>query len=460
MVVDRVHQAVFSYLDALDCSGSRLVVGFSGGFDSTVLLLACQAYCKLHPDISLEALHVNHHLHPDADSWADHCVRFCMARRLPYRVVSVAVANPGVLSGLELRAREARYQAFSQVLSQVDSGLLLLAHHAHDQWETILMRLVQGTGLAGLLGMRETTAHGGVVVARPMLGLPRQDCEAYLQILGLSAIADDSNENEVFTRGFIRQHVTPVVSSRWPQVARTVSKQSRIWAQDFAAMDVCVQQILVQVTMHYFGLPYVCVKMLDHYPLAVRVVLLKSWLRAEGYRVPDHNKLITFITQAHRSRGERCPYLIQGDSMLTVDRGRVFLLPASARNHSGSEQTVVSRAGRTVLLSNLAFVWAVNAPDNASEDYCDIWHGFSLANVTDVWLRSAKSKKKLLQSLRVPWFLRGFYPALLLEKTAVGVAGKIWSQHARPFAAVLTIGLKVRKDCTAGVAAILQHSVP
>ena len=443
MVVDHIHQVVFSYLDSLDCAHSRLFVGFSGGVDSKVLLLACQAYCKSRPDVSIEAVHINHQLHPDADAWADTCVNFCLSRRLPYRVIAVDVLEPNLRSGLELRAREARHQAFAKVLSQDDSGILVLAHHAHDQWETILMRLAQGTGLSGLLGMRVASMNDGQMVVRPMLSITRQDCEEYLRVCGFTGIADSSNEDEFFTRGFIRKKLTPLVSSRWPQVAAVVSQQSRIWAQDFDAMDACVQQVLIQVMQHYHGLPYVCVEKLRHYPVAVRLVLLKSWLRAEGYSCPGHSKLAHFVAQIQVAGSSRCPCVIHAQTMLTVDRGRLFLLPVSAQDNLTSGATL--HAFDSVTLHNAVFSWRVSCPDNIQGRDNSQWEQFSLINISEVWLRSAKSKKKLLQLLRVPWFLRSFYPAYLLNKVFFGVAGKTWGREHDAFCSMLRLELKCNR---------------
>jgi hypothetical protein len=305
-----------------------------------------------------------------------------------------------------------------------------------------MMRLAQGTGLAGLLGMQMTSFYRGMMLVRPMLGLSRRDCESYLHSFGLTGITDSSNTNESFTRGFIRNRLTPAVSSRWPQFAVTLSKQSRIWSEDFSAMDACVQQVLVQVTMHYYGLPYLSVEKLQHYSVGVRVVLLKSWLRAEGYKSPNHSKLVSFVTQAQQARSDRRPHLIDGSFLMTIDRGRVFLLPVSAKDTASLG--VASRSSGAVMLANLVFVWCVKCPDNMQESYRREWDRFFLANLSSVWQRSGKSKKKLLQSLRVPWFLHGFYPVFLRDNVSVGVPGKTWIKGNKDFYSLLRVVLKVR----------------
>ena len=291
--------------------------------------------------------------------------------------------------------------------------------------------------------MRMTSVYDGQVVVRPMLSISRQDCEKYIRACGFTGIADSSNVDDFFTRGFIRKKLTPVVSSRWPKLATVVSQQSRIWAEDFDAMDACVQQILIQVMDHYHGLAYVCVEKLRHYPVAVRLVLLKSWLRAEGYRCPGHNKLADFVAQIQVARSSRCPVLIHGHTMLTVDRGRLFLLPASAK-----EQLALSTPLRTLdsfTIDNGVFSWCVHCPDNLQGRDKLQWEQFSLATLSEVWSRSGKSRKKLLQSLRVPWFLHSFYPAYLLNNVFYGVVGKTWGREYDAFFSMLRFKLQCKK---------------
>ena len=129
----------------LEAAGSRIVVAYSGGLDSTVLLHALRRVygARVH------ALHVHHGLQVDADAWVEHCLRICKEWAVPIEVARVQVSGNG--RGLEDAAREARRAAFTAHLAQGD--ILALAHHQDDQAETFLLNALRGSGSDGLSAM-------------------------------------------------------------------------------------------------------------------------------------------------------------------------------------------------------------------------------------------------------------------------------------------------------------------
>jgi tRNA(Ile)-lysidine synthase len=116
--------------------------------------------------------------------------------------------------GPEQAAREARYRIFTKIVSPGDQ--LLLAHHADDQVETFLLRLLRGAGVLGLGAMREIRPLGAGQLLRPLLGFSRAQLEEYARAQQLQWIEDESNEDERFERNYLRSRVTPVLQSRWP----------------------------------------------------------------------------------------------------------------------------------------------------------------------------------------------------------------------------------------------------
>src|SRR5690606_27771851 len=116
-------------------------LGLSGGLDSMVLLEALSQLGRIHPLPPVVAVHVHHGLHPLADRWVEHCEQQCALRNIPLHIKRVQL-KPG--ASIEAAAREARYEAFASLIGPED--VLLLAHHLDDQLETLLFRLVRGTG--------------------------------------------------------------------------------------------------------------------------------------------------------------------------------------------------------------------------------------------------------------------------------------------------------------------------
>ena len=141
----------------------RYLVAFSGGIDSSVLLHALAAGSGDHQTPIL-AIHINHGLHEDAPAWEAHCRSVAADLDVQFISQSVEVDEKSGL-GLEAAARQARYDAFRDIVEEGD--WLLSAHHEDDQAETLLLNLMRGSGLAGLAGIGALQRFARGMLARP-----------------------------------------------------------------------------------------------------------------------------------------------------------------------------------------------------------------------------------------------------------------------------------------------------
>lgn len=221
----------------------RLCVGLSGGLDSVVLLHLLHK-TRLAPGLVVSALHVHHGLSAQADEWAQFTARLCEEWSIPFSVRHVAVKPQG--DGLEAAARAARYGAFEQS----DADVLLLAHHANDQAETVLFNLLRGSGVSGLSGMPVQRMLGEKLIVRPLLGVGRAELLTYAQAHGLHWVEDESNASLAFSRNHLRHAVLPQLAKRYPSVVSTLARTAGHLAEadqlleELALIDVadCVCQ--------------------------------------------------------------------------------------------------------------------------------------------------------------------------------------------------------------------------
>jgi tRNA(Ile)-lysidine synthase len=213
---------------------TRILIAYSGGMDSHVLLHLL--WRRRGPE-SLLAVHVNHGLSPQANHWETHCRRTCDALGIACHSEQVTVV-PGP-HGLEASARDARYGVFKRQLEHGD--LLVLGHHADDQAETLLYRLLR-TGIPAGMPVARPLGRGWLL--RPLLGVPRGSLRDYAQRHHLDWIEDESNARLDFDRNYLRHRVLPVLTARWPDAVarlRRVADQSRAAAdlgRDLAAIDL------------------------------------------------------------------------------------------------------------------------------------------------------------------------------------------------------------------------------
>lgn len=223
--------------------GLPLGVAFSGGADSTALLLAC---ARRWPG-QVRALHVHHGLQSAADDFEAHCHRVCQQLDVPLRVRRVdARAAPG--DSPEAAARAARYRALHDSAREdgdVPLTHLALAQHADDQIETLLLALSRGAGLPGLAAMPACALRTGIAWHRPLLQVPGPDLRQWLMDQGQAWVEDPSNQDERYTRNRIRRVLLPALQACFPQFRATLARSAAHAAQaaqllvELAQQDLC-----------------------------------------------------------------------------------------------------------------------------------------------------------------------------------------------------------------------------
>jgi len=251
-----------------------LVVALSGGADSTAMLLAC---VKQWPG-KVNAIHVHHGLQAAADAFAQHCQQLCDQLQVPLVIERIDARHaPG--ESPEDAARRARYQAMASVLQTHWGGQLrdiVLAQHADDQVETLLLALSRGAGLPGLSAMPERAQRHGLVLHRPWLNTPGADIRDWLQATGVPWVEDPSNLNQQFTRNLIRHQLLPVLQKAFPSFRQTFARSARHSAQ--------AQQLLVtlaQLDLELVGDPPVIHRLQPLTPER-QTNVLRWWLSQRG----------------------------------------------------------------------------------------------------------------------------------------------------------------------------------
>jgi tRNA(Ile)-lysidine synthase len=192
----------------------RLTVAFSGGLDSTVLLAAL---CRLALPTPVRAAHVDHGLHPDSSTWSAHCASTAAAFGAEFVAARVTV-DRSAGHGLEAAAREARYRALGELLAPGE--WLLTAHHGDDQLETLLLRLLRGTGVRGLRGIVAFGPFAAGSLGRPLLDFTREQLRAQAVAWNLTWLEDPSNREPRHDRNYLRLQVLPALLTRWPSAAQ------------------------------------------------------------------------------------------------------------------------------------------------------------------------------------------------------------------------------------------------
>lgn len=248
--VTRVRQTMATY--QLIPSGARVVVGVSGGADSVALLhLLTQQQSEWR--VTLHIAHIDHGLREASGDDAAFVEALGARWQIPCTMVRRDVNAICAKQGwsLEDGARRIRYHCFQEVARQQSATHLALAHTADDQAETVLMRLVRGTGLLGLGAipikrqLEDLRADGrqrqaGVWLVRPLLEVWRRDLLAYLKDTHVSYREDATNTDTRFMRNRIRHELLPLLERDYnPNIKTTLTQLAEQGRWDYAYLQAC-----------------------------------------------------------------------------------------------------------------------------------------------------------------------------------------------------------------------------
>ena len=278
--------------------GLPFAVALSGGADSVALLLACT---RRWPG-QVRAVHIHHGLQPAADDFESHCRLVCAQWGVPLAVRRVQAGNaPG--QSPEDAARQARYQALSEAVHTEwpDVGDVVLAQHADDQVETLLIALSRGAGLPGLASMPSHWQRQGLNWHRPWLGVPGATLRECLRSQGQAWIEDPSNNDQKFTRNRIRTQVIPALADALPAFRETFARSAAHAAQ--------AQEVLNEVAaqdLSLIGVPP-RIQAVQQLSRARQALVLRHWLRQHHATTPSTAQLNELLGQieACTTRGHR-----------------------------------------------------------------------------------------------------------------------------------------------------------
>lgn len=401
-------------------------IALSGGLDSCVLLHGLVA---LQLPIQLRALHINHQISPNADSWQQHCADLCAQLQVPFVAVKVKVENTG--RGLEDAAREARYSVFEQHIGKGD--VLLTAHHADDQAETLLLRLMRGTGPRGLAAMARSRTLGQGILHRPLLDFTRTELETYANAQSLPWVNDESNSNDHYDRNYLRNQVMPLLRERWPAFASKWQQTAELCAANEALIEELASQDL-QLADFQSAFVGTSISLAHAQSLsqARRHNLLRLWLREQGLATPEQQHLQQIEQQLINGRQDAEAQVDWGDVSLRVYRQRIFALPLNTLPSAPNKALELNSGSSTVLQLPQGFQFSITLVETSSQRVLN-------PQLPNLHLRfrvggercrpagraHSQTLKRLLQDYGVEPWLRDSLPLVYSDNNLVAVAN-LW----------------------------------
>lgn len=275
---------------------STFIVGFSGGWDSMCLLDIMNKLSKEYGFL-LVAAHLNHNWRgKESEMEKERCLQFCEDNDITFISDTLAAGT----KASELVARELRYDFFKRCAEEFEADAILTAHTKSDNAETILYRIIKGTGLNGLEGIKQLRDLGGFKVIRPILNFSRSDIEAYCIKNELYPNNDTSNSNTKYARNNIRHNIMPAIKNINPNIENSLITLADIASGNNKVINELMENIENQITIgnkwltQNFLILNSAIKQHFVYKLLVKNELEPSFSKIQ--------ELINFITDNQKSK--------------------------------------------------------------------------------------------------------------------------------------------------------------
>jgi len=309
-----------SCLELIPDDAQRVIVAFSGGLDSTVLLHLLVAEPR---KFEIILWHFNHGLLDVAFDMQQFCIEQADRLGLEIRVEHLHLDE--VAANVEAVARHNRYAVFAQHSRAGDC--ILTAHHADDQAETFLLNALRGSGSAGLRGIaRQRVLGSGALLLRPLLDCSRSQLETYARQHELAWIDDPSNQASRFDRNYLRNQVIPLLRARWPHYQHAFATASELQSEIQDLLDEVAALDLLQIkTTASKGIATLDVAQLRLLSPGRRKNLVRYWIADAELAVLSHARMQELMHQIH-ARTDAIPEIAMPDYSIRLYDQRLFLV--------------------------------------------------------------------------------------------------------------------------------------
>ncbi len=420
----------------------RWLVAYSGGVDSHVLLHLLADLKNHNPCLpEILAVHIDHQLQTEvSQQWAEHCQSQAQLLNIPIKIYQVNI-DCSAGESLEDKARQARYQVFENLLEKDD--VLLMGHHMDDQVETLMLRLLRGSGSKGLAAMPASRVLAKGQLFRPLLAVSRNDIEVYAKHHSLNWIEDGSNQDETFDRNFLRQRLLPVLAERWPSY-----RQPLVRSAELSAESALLNTELAVLDMERLALnscsPSLSIAVLKTLSISRQKNLLRYWIEQRQLAMPSAQKLQAIIDQVIAAADDAQPLLCWSNHDCSVEvrrfKHQLFIIPALSNVDTAAcypwsvdqvlniegigelmFESVASRDDVMIKVNNSNFIGLDKGLLERGELSVSFRQGGERCKPAG--RQHSQSLKKLLQEMHVEPWLRDRIPLLYIDDELAAVVG-------------------------------------
>jgi len=411
--------------EALSPEGRNLLA-FSGGPDSSCLLWLLRQSGHAR---GLRVVHIDHGMDRGSADRARRARDLAASLGTACEVHRIDVRRHHRDGGLEAAARRARYACLRRLMNPGE--YLLTAHHADDQVETILMRLLRGSGPEGLAGMRTVRPFPPGRLGRPLLHCSREQIEGALAVAGIEALSDPANDDPTRDRNYLRRTVLPLIERRWPGYRRAVALAGRRQRLAAGALQARAAGEFNSLRRRQGnGESVLDLRAWLALGREAGLEALRHWCADAGLPPPPSARLASFREQCARAADDRQPRLEWDGARLHAWNSRIWLDTACPVPEAWTVRWHPERGAALPAGGRLALEPAPDRPFGSDWEVGPVPAGARLR------LAAGRPRQRVREGLRVDGVLRAVAEEWLdhsfAEWLADTGAGLVWHQRPRP----------------------------
>ncbi|MGP1952707.1 MAG: tRNA lysidine(34) synthetase TilS [Arsenophonus sp. ET-KM2-MAG3] len=303
-------------------SAHQILLAFSGGLDSTVLLHALVTLRQTTaPNLNIRAVYIHHGLNDTSGDWIIHCQKICLYFQVGFYSQHIHINK--TKKGIEAAARNARYQVFREIL--LPKEIIATAQHLDDQAETFLLALKRGSGPTGLSSMPISIPFGNTHLIRPLLVFSRKQLIVYAQKKALFWIEDSSNQDQQYDRNFLRLMILPRLNQRWPHFLKAVTRSAALCAEQETLLNELLKNYLSQLITKNGALQF---NPLKNFSEVKRNAILRRWLSLHQILMPSRIQLKHIWQDVICARHDAKPqFMLINNNVIRRFKQHLWLLP-------------------------------------------------------------------------------------------------------------------------------------
>ncbi|MBX9838683.1 MAG: tRNA lysidine(34) synthetase TilS [Silvanigrellaceae bacterium] len=369
----------------------KYVIAYSGGVDSQVLL---HAFSQVVPD-KVVAFHVNHGISSNAQDWENFCSSTAAKLGVEFKVAHFHLKGE---TNLEDKARIARYGAFAEIMNKQTT--LVTGHHIDDQVETLFLNLMRGAGLDGLSAMPSIKTFSSGFHSRPFLNISKEDLKAYAIENNISWVEDESNNDSVYDRNFIRNEVMPLIKTRWSNASQSITQSVEHIQNAKNYINTKVNELEMDCSADFLD-----IKELMLFNSYEQIETVRKWVSNHLGKSASQNMIKAIFNEIIPAKDDANMKWEQKNYFITRFNGKLYFVKKEVKQYDIAQ--LVKEAGIKLSFEELTVKSRVNGAK------IKVNGGYH------------KEVKKIFQEMKIPHWERDSIPYIYFEDTLISVGGFI-----------------------------------